>query len=171
MVRGIDHVGITVPDLDEATRFFEGALGCELVYRNEHTGGSPDRTLGASPGSQIAGIRLLRCATGANIELFAFAAPDQRTEPPRPSDLAIQHVAFYVDDIDAALERARVHGAIVLSEPQPLPGPEAGPGNRFVYARAPWGMTFELITHPDPMPYEQTTDARRWTPPPADSTN
>jgi glyoxylase I family protein len=28
----IDHVGVTVPDLDEAHEFFTGVLGCEYMY-------------------------------------------------------------------------------------------------------------------------------------------
>ena len=31
-LRGTDHIGFTVPDLDEADRFFTGVLGCTRVY-------------------------------------------------------------------------------------------------------------------------------------------
>ena len=31
-IRGMDHVGITVSDIDEATRFFEEAFGAEVIY-------------------------------------------------------------------------------------------------------------------------------------------
>ena len=31
-VRAIEHVGITVPDLEEATRFFAEAFGAEMIY-------------------------------------------------------------------------------------------------------------------------------------------
>ena len=56
----------------------------------------------------------------------------------------------------------------VSGEGAALPGPEAGEGNRFIYARTPWGLTVELISYPDPMAYERHGGARRWRPAPAD---
>jgi len=32
IIRGMDHVGITVSDIDEATRFFSEAFGAEVIY-------------------------------------------------------------------------------------------------------------------------------------------
>ena len=57
----------------------------------------------------------MRCANGANIELFEFYSPDQREEFPRPSDVGIQHLAVYVDDLDAATEHLRRHGVKLMS--------------------------------------------------------
>lgn len=31
-IRGMDHVGITVQNLEEATRFFESAFGAQVIY-------------------------------------------------------------------------------------------------------------------------------------------
>jgi len=31
-LRGTEHIGFTVPDLDEAERFFVDVIGCEKVY-------------------------------------------------------------------------------------------------------------------------------------------
>jgi catechol 2,3-dioxygenase-like lactoylglutathione lyase family enzyme len=31
-MRGTDHIGFTVPDLDEAERFFVDIIGCKRVY-------------------------------------------------------------------------------------------------------------------------------------------
>ncbi len=140
-LRSIDHVGITVPDIEEATAYFIDVLGCELLYE-WGPDAPPQEALGVPPGSRIEVVRSLRCANGANIELFEFYSLDQRTDLPRPSDLAIQHLALYVDDLDAAVELLDRHdGTYLLSGPNPLPGPEAGEGNRFIYARTPWGIS------------------------------
>jgi catechol 2,3-dioxygenase-like lactoylglutathione lyase family enzyme len=164
-LRGVDHVGITVPDMEQATAFFVDVLGCELLYEREPPGDdSPRDRLGVPAGSRIQTVRFLRCANGANIELFEFYSPDQREDFPRPSDVGIQHLAVYVDDLDAAAEHLRRHGVKLMSGPNPLPGPEAGEGNRFIYARTPWGLTVELISYPTPMAYEQHGEARRWRP-------
>jgi hypothetical protein len=41
-------------------------------------------------------------------------------------------------------------GRHALSAPAELPGGDAGPGNRYLYARTPWGSTVELVTYPSP---------------------
>jgi catechol 2,3-dioxygenase-like lactoylglutathione lyase family enzyme len=165
-LRGVDHVGITVPDIEQATAFFVDVLGCELLYEREPPrDDSPRDRLGVPAGSRIRTVRFLRCANGANIELFEFYSPDQREAFPRPSDVGIQHLAVYVEDLDAAAEHLRRHGVKLMSGPNPLPGPEAGEGNRFIYSRTPWGLTLELISYPALMAYQQRSKARRWKPP------
>ena len=90
-LRGIDHLGITVPDIEQATAFFVDVLGCELLYEREPPrDDSPRARLGVPAGSRIQAVRFLRCAKGANIELFEFYSPDQREDFPRPSDVGIQ---------------------------------------------------------------------------------
>jgi catechol 2,3-dioxygenase-like lactoylglutathione lyase family enzyme len=163
---GVDHIGITVPDIEQATAFFVDVLGCELLYERKPPGdNAPQDRLGVPPGSRIRAVRFLRCANGASIELFEFYSPEQREEFPKPSDVGIQHVALYVEDLDAAVEHLCRHGVSLMSGPNPLPGPEAGEGNRFIYARTPWGLTVELISYPAPMAYERHSDRRRWRPP------
>ena len=164
--RGIDHIGITVPDIEQASAFFVDVLGCKLLYEREPPGDDSLRDrLGVPAGSRIQAIRFLRCANGANIELFEFSSPDQRGEFPRPSDVGIQHLALYVDDLEAAVEHLCRHGVNLMSGPNPLPGPEAGEGNRFIYVRTPWGLTVEFISYPSAMAYQQHSGARRWRPP------
>src|ERR671920_733218 len=168
-LRGVDHIGITVPDIEQATAFFVDVLGCELLYEREPPGDdSPRDRLGVPAGSRIQAVSFLRCANGANIELFEFYSPDQREEFPRPSDVGIQHLALYVEDLEATVEHLRACGVKVLSGPNPLPGPEAGEGNRFIYARTAWGLTVELISYPESMTYEHHGEARRWRPAPTD---
>ncbi|MDY8883516.1 VOC family protein, partial [Escherichia coli] len=49
--------------------------------------------------------------------------------------------------------------------PKPLTFPdEKGEGNAFCYGQTPWGSIVELICWPTPMPYEKTTNLRRWKP-------
>ncbi|UNS99923.1 VOC family protein [Streptomyces tubbatahanensis] len=169
VVRGIDHVGVTVPDIEAATEFFVRALGAEKLYdtlpREEGPKGGEEtvRRLGVPPGTEQVAMRMLRLPHGPGLELFAFRGP-RRREAVVPSDLGWQHLACYVEDLSAACEAVREAGGTVLDEPHPLPGPEAGPRNRFLYCRTPWGSTLELLTYPDPMPYEDTTELRRWHP-------
>jgi catechol 2,3-dioxygenase-like lactoylglutathione lyase family enzyme len=118
-----------VPDIEQATAFFVDVLGCELLYECEPPrDDSPRARLGVPPGSRIRAVRFLRCANGANIELFEFYSPEQREDFPRPSDVGIQPLALYIENLDAAAKHLHRHGVHLLSEPNPLPGPEAGGG-------------------------------------------
>ncbi|MER6814204.1 VOC family protein [Spirillospora sp. NPDC000708] len=168
-VRGIDHVGVTVPDLEAATAFFGAVLGARPLYdtlRREDgpvTGPETERRLGVPAGTEEVAMRMLRLPNGPGLELFEFRGTERRP-PALPSDFGWQHVGFYVDDLDGAARSVADAGGVLLGEPQRLPGPEAGDRNRYQYARTPWGSTFELLTYPDPQPYEKDTADRRWTP-------
>jgi catechol 2,3-dioxygenase-like lactoylglutathione lyase family enzyme len=169
LVRGIEHIGITVPNVDEAARYFAEAFGAELLYDTHPRGSEPfggaelEQLVGVPPETELITFRMLRLPDGPSIELFEYSTPDQRSAV-CPADLGLQHVALYVDDIDLACERIRSSGGEVLVGPRDLPGPEAGPGNQWCYTRAPWGMTIELVTFPSPQAYEKQTTARRWKP-------
>ena len=169
-VRGIDHVGMTVPNLDDASRFLEAALGATPIYDDVKRGQAPimgalvERQLDLVAGTSLVAMRMLRVANGPGIELFEVQSPHQQP-PARTSDLGLQHVGVYVDDIDAAVERFVAAGGELVAAPTPTIGVEAGPGNAYCYAKTPWGTIIELITHPAPGAYEKETPLRRWTPP------
>lgn len=167
-VRAIEHVGITVPDMEQATRFFCEAFGAQVLYDMlDHPLGGPEveAGLGVPTGSVIKAIRMLRLGNGPNLELFTYAGVEQ-APPVRPSDFGIQHFCIYVDDIDAAAARLQQAGGKLLSQPGNLPGGDAGEGNRYVYTRTPWGSTIELVTYPSHQHYEGRTGLRRWRPAP-----
>jgi len=165
-VRGIEHIGITVSDIDQAAKYFVETLGgkpiCEVLYEPV-SGPDLERALGVPKGASIERSVHLRIGEGPNIELFKYTADEQR-EGVRPCDFGLQHFAVYVDDIDAVAERVRKAGGEVLGEVDALPDFESGPGNRFVYTRLPWGGTMELITIPSAQVYEAKTPMRKWKP-------
>lgn len=165
-IRAIEHVGVTVPDLEQATAFFTEAFGAERLYdmlTEPLAGPAVEAGLGIPEGAVIETIRMMRLGEGPNIELFVYSGVKQR-DPVRPSDYGLQHFCVYVDDIDAAADQFEQAGGTLLSRPNDLPGGDAGPGNRYLYARTPWGSTVELVTYPSPQAYESGTDRRRWRP-------
>jgi len=164
---GIDHVGITVPDLAEAVDFFTGTLGCTAFYPlGPFSGGDTtwmEDHLNVDPAAVIEAMRLIRCANGANIEVFQYEAPEQDTTPPRNSDVGGHHLAFYVTDMAAAVAYLRDAGLTVLGEPTTMTdGPSAG--ETWVYFLAPWGLQLELVSYPGGKAYEAATDGRLWDP-------
>src|SRR5215218_1530337 len=95
---GMDHVGITVPDIDEAAAWFRGVMGCETPLTfgpfGDPTGTFMTDLLGVHPRAVIEQITQVRCGRSANIELFDYDAPDQLQTFPKNSDWAGHHIAF-----------------------------------------------------------------------------
>ena len=94
---GVDHVGLTVPDIDEAVAWFEDVLGCSAPLTfgpfADPTGTFMQDLLDVDPRAVIEQITTVRCGRSANIELFEYEAPDQRTTFPKNSDWAGHHRA------------------------------------------------------------------------------
>jgi len=156
-MRGVNHIGLTVPDIDAAETFFTEVLGCQRAtafgpFRDD-AGTFMQDLLDVDPRAVINEIRLLRCGFGSNIELFDYDAPDQAEVRPRNSDIGGHHIAIYVDDIAAAAEYLQARGIRTLLGPLPVnEGPAAG--QEILYFFAPWGLQMELISFPDGMAYE-----------------
>lgn len=165
-LRGTDHIGFTVPDMDEAIAFFVDVLGCEPFYELGPFQAEDDwmeTHLNVHPRAVMRRLKFLRCGNGSNFELFEYQAPDQRRTPPRNSDVGGHHLALYVDDIGAAVAYLRGKGIRILGEPTVrTAGPSAG--QSWVYFLSPWGMQLELVSFPGGKGYEAETDRRLWHP-------
>jgi catechol 2,3-dioxygenase-like lactoylglutathione lyase family enzyme len=166
----VDHVGITVPDLDEAIAFFTEVLGCELLWRidgiEDPEGAWMSTRLNVHPDASM-DVAMLRCGPTTNVELFQYEAPDQKKDIPKNSDHGASHLAFYVTDIRAAVTYLERHpGVKVLGKPETE---QQGPtkGHEWVYFLTPWGMQMEVICWPKGMPYEQETNGRLYGPEPS----
>ena len=165
-LRGTDHVGFTVPNLDEAIDFFVRVLGCEAFYELgpfAADDGWMEEHLNVHPRAVMKRLSFLRCRNGSNFEIFEYLAPDQRELPPRNSDIGGHHLAFYVDNMEAAIVYLKEHHVRFLGEPTyRTSGPSAG--QTWVYFLAPWGMQLELVSFPSGKGYEKDTDRRLWHP-------
>lgn len=166
-VRGIDHIGFTVPDIDQGVNFFRDVMGCTEAMRfgpfSDDKGTFMKDLVNVDPRAVIKQIAMMRCGDGSNIELFQYSAPDQKTVMPRNSDYGGFHIAFYVKDIKAAVDKAKALGLKTFMGPFELKeGPAAG--EAITYVLTPWGMQLELISYPDGMAYEKDAKTRLWAP-------
>jgi glyoxylase I family protein len=155
---GVEHIGFTVPDLEEATRFFTTVIGCEPVYTLgpfRSDGAWMTEHLNVHPRAVMRRLRFFRCANGPNFEIFEYESPEQQLAPPRNSDIGGHHLAFYVQDLDEAVTHLRAHGVTVLGEPTASSGPSEG--QRWVYFLTPWGMQLELVSYPGGKAYEKAS--------------
>lgn len=160
----MDHVGLVVPDLDEAVAFFTQVIGCDLLY---HTGVLFDSTGGdwmsrhfAAPARARLRTAMLRCGPSANIELLEWDIPDRPVPISGFTAIGTGHLAIYVDDVgEAAAHLAAQPGVRVLGSPTIVTG-EPHEGTQFVYVILPWGLGLELVRWPPLMPYRATTTAK-----------
>ena len=103
MFTRIDHIGVAVEDLDSAIKLYERSFEMELAHRE-------------TVESQGVEAVLLDVGDG-HVELLAPLGPDT----PVGKFIAkkgpgIHHVAYAVEDIDAALEQVRAAGLKLIDE-------------------------------------------------------
>ncbi|MGW2047699.1 VOC family protein [Streptomyces sp. NPDC001858] len=155
-LKRLDHIGFTVPDLEQAHTWLVDVLGCEYMYAIGPFDLSDDwmaEHLNVGARTVMRQLRFYRCGEQAVFEVFEYRAEDQRTVVPRNSDVGGHHVALYVEDLDAAVAYLKARGVPVLGEPTASAGPSLG--QRWVYFLSPWGMQFELVSYPDGKAYDR----------------
>lgn len=166
MVTGVDHIGLTVPDLDAAVAWFEKVLGAAPVAGTDPFGSDDDALMPqrfkVHPRATVK-VCIMRLGTGSNIELLEWTSPDQGTKMPATCDHGAAHICIHVADIDAAAQHLRDHGVEVLGDPMLI---EVGDlaGLRWVYFLTPWGNFMELYAYPDGLAYEAKGGTRMWSP-------
>jgi catechol 2,3-dioxygenase-like lactoylglutathione lyase family enzyme len=139
-VRRLDHIGITVADLDSVTAFFIG-LGLEV----EGTGsvkGEFVETVCAIPGAHCQIVMLKPPGGGSRLELSSFVTPDHVPGSPAAmaNELGLRNVSFEVGDLQAAVDAVAADGY----------GLVGGIGEyensvRMAYVRGPEGIIVSLF--------------------------
>ena len=128
----IDHVGIAVPDLDEALAFYRETFGIASVHEETN---------------EEQGVREAMLAVGdgtTRIQLLAPISPEStiakfldRSGP------GVQQVAYTVDDLDAVSETLRARGMRLLYD-----SPRRGTADsrvNFVHPKDAGGVLVELV--------------------------
>lgn len=124
MLRAIHHVAIICSDYTRSKAFYTETLGLKVVhevYREARDSWKLD--LEVSPGVQV--------------ELFSFPSPPARVS--RPEAQGLRHLAFAVDDIDAAVATLTARG--VVCEPIQV---DEYTGQRFTFFADPDDLPLEL---------------------------
>ena len=166
-MKGVQHVGFTVPDLDQAVKFFEDVIGCEAFFGIGPFGPMDDNwmteQLNVHKKAVIKLAYTMRCGNGTNFEIFEYTSPDQRKTYVKNSDYGGNHIAFYVEDFDDALNYLKKRDVTILGEAQTFT--ETGmEGLTWIYFLTPWGQQLEIVSYPDGQGYERTTERRMWDP-------
>ncbi|NHA04892.1 SnoaL-like domain-containing protein [Mucilaginibacter sp. HC2] len=154
---GMDHVGMNVPDMEQALQFFTEVMGFHHVTE-----------LGKLPldeawkkryhirlNAEVEKVIMLRAGNGSSLELFQYKSPERNMERPLGDDVGWYHLGFYTDDINASVAYLKSKGITVLNEP--ITVAEGGPntGETWVYFVTPWGLQIELVNYRDGKAYEK----------------
>jgi catechol 2,3-dioxygenase-like lactoylglutathione lyase family enzyme len=143
-MKGLHHVGITVRDLDASIRFYHDVLG--LQFSNEPSPWFEGEELGRGVGVTGAALRQVSLLAGdTTIELLEYRSPPTETRRPLTSNnLGASHVAFRVDDINAAKEELEAKGISFYSDVNVVDEGVLA-GWRWVYFEDPDGYPLELV--------------------------
>ncbi len=155
--RYVDHIGMTVPNMDEAIGWLTQALGAQLLWRV-----GPFHETPTGVHIESVEIAMMRLGPNANLELLCYESEDQRRHMPVNIDVGSGHIAFFVDDLQAAAASLKRHGARMF--PGPLEGAgEEKKGERIHYFQTPWGAYMEILYRPAHLGYEKNTPHRLFT--------
>lgn len=151
MITGLHHSNLVVSDLDRAKKFYTEVLGLQPVMETEIDEREFDRGVGI-PGTKVRALFLAVPNSSTNIEIFQYIAPHKSKPRPAgalPSDIGWGHLAFIVDDIDAAHARLTEKKIPFTSSPVRIPETHKDCGGiRFCYFSDPDGTLVELIHFP-----------------------
>jgi len=129
VVKKIDHIGIAVSNLDETLEFYKNVLGLELH------------------GTEVIEEQKVKVAFlpvgDSEVELLESTSPEGPIAKfIEKKGQGIQHVAFKVDDIEAALEEMKAKGIRLIDEK-----PRYGAGGAriaFLHPKSTNGVLIEL---------------------------
>jgi glyoxylase I family protein len=124
LLRALHHVAIIASDYPRSKRFYCEVLGLRVLheaYRAARDSWKLDLAL----------------PDGGQLELFSF--PSAPPRPSRPEAQGLRHLAFRVDDLDAAVAHLQAHG--VATEAIRI---DEYTGRRFTFFADPDDLPLEL---------------------------
>ena len=119
--RCIDHVNLSVRDLDKSIDFYSRLLGIDIKERGEGNG-----------------VRW--CILGERNRFYVCFFEVPKGEPYNPADIHINHVGFVVDDIDETIRRIHQLGFRVLFNDSTVDWPRS----KSAYVNDPDGIMIEF---------------------------
>ena len=114
-VLGTNHTSFTVSDLDRSIAFFRDCLGFEVTSKAPREPELTARVTGI-PGAEIT-VAYVR-GPGHSLELIEFRGPaDRGRVSARACDTGAFHLAYNVDNLDAALAAVSAYGVLPVAAP------------------------------------------------------
>lgn len=146
LMSGVDHVGLTVTNLERSVRFYSEVLECRVVVEQEKEGGYLAAIVGY-PDAHVKMAHLQPAGSAQRIELFEYVTPRSRPRDLEPRNVGNAHICFVVNDLAAVYEKLLEYGVTTLSPPIEV-DTGVNKGGAALYARDPDGITLEIFQRP-----------------------
>jgi catechol 2,3-dioxygenase-like lactoylglutathione lyase family enzyme len=144
---GLDHVGLTVSDLERALSFWRDAVGMRETGRGTVRWPHLDQLTGIEQ-TEIEWVGL-SLKDGTQLELQEYHRPRGTPCPPgAEADPGRGHLGLRVSDLDALVSQLREAGAFLRSPEPVLLEQGEYTGWRAIYALDPDGYSVELMEPP-----------------------
>ena len=147
----LNHVGVSVPDIDAAIAWYRQVFGFVLIAEPalvERDGSHIGDAASDICGSRFQGMKIAHMVTGDGVgfELFQFLEPahERREDTMEYWKNGFFHIAITHPDVDAKVEEVVAAGGSKRSEVWEL---FPGEGIKVCYCEDPYGNVLELISH------------------------
>lgn len=139
MIKGANHVGLSVVNLDRSIQFYRELLGMEFVVGETPIGGELYEKIFSL--SAVRGRACILSKGSLRLELFEFFHPVPKTKDSNypVTDHGISHFCMEVTNIGGMYERLKNAGVVFHCPPLDFGASKA------TYARDPDGNVFELL--------------------------
>lgn len=157
--KSFSHIGITVPDLEKAVKFYSEVMGWYVIMPPTEIKEENETAIGKMCidvfGSGWGAFRIAHLATGdkIGIELFEFKQSKDQPAVFSPFGTGLFHYSVQDPDIEGLVKRIVEAGG-----KQRMPIREYYPGEKpfkMCYVEDPFGVVFEIYTHSYEMTYSQ----------------
>ena len=115
MFKRVDHVGISVKDMEKVIAFYRDVIGMEKVFDREF-----DKPMAKLIGAERVQVRIVHMKLDDSVvELFDYRHPQGRDPLPNPqqSDYGLIHIGFIVEDFWTTYRNLVDKGVTFLGEP------------------------------------------------------
>jgi catechol 2,3-dioxygenase-like lactoylglutathione lyase family enzyme len=138
------HVGLCVSDIERSLRFYCEGLGFEV---SDGVDLDSDQVPGLDEALEVPTRTVLRSQMivldHVKIELLHYTQPAVEGTPSARRNLrGLTHLSFWVDDLDASIQRLLDHGGTLVE------GTRQSPGVDLVFVADPDGTRVELMEQP-----------------------
>ncbi len=142
-VSGVHHTSYTVSNMERSLAFYRDLLGCEIIWEREITD-QYFRDIVAFSDSVVKAVELRIPGSDHILELFEYAHPRGQTVDMSTNNPGNSHVAFIVEDLQAAYEELSAKGVHFKSPPVRI---DVGANTEAwgAYVVDPDGITMELF--------------------------
>lgn len=157
--KSFSHIGITVPDLDAAVRFYQEVMGWYVIMKPTRIIEEKETAIGQMCidvfGEGWGDFRIAHLATSDKIgvELFEFKQSAEKRPDFNPFQSGLFHYSVQDPDIEGLVKKIVAAGG-----KQRMPIRSYYPGEKpfkMCYVEDPFGVVFEIYTHSYEMTYSQ----------------